>query len=281
MANKKKKLNGFQLRQHNQQKKNNIKKKLENDILDRRQADRLNVQQITNGYHKINQAGLDTLKPLPYISYLSNLPEDIRPRLNEFIDNNPILDRGCWYNATKLQLVIPEVSIVHGYYRLADYQKMNRFMSKPHNREKLEQEMDFRESILRPLMNKNGIAILKPKHRYYDAVDKIYQNSTTTHGVNQPFAFMFCKRTNQWEVLERHTWNIYNGIHFDIGNPFMKKEHNTLDWIDYFTLDIPTIYLGDNNDKALIEEWLLEQTSSMHNINYHSQNENHQRYHTN
>jgi hypothetical protein len=129
----------------------------------------------------------------------------------------------------------------------------------------------FIDNCLRPLMNKDNIAVVSRKNRFFDMFNKIFNWDRAIFSKDSSIPIWFCERNGSWNVLDRHTWNRYNNVHFDITNPFYKNYEN-YDWIYYFDLGINGDLEVSPDTFPILQNFIQETTGSMNNINYHSNN---------
>lgn len=127
-------------------------------------------------------------KDVIYIPSYKSLPYEIVEMVNNQIKNHPIRKKFCYYNSTQIGLSIPDVEIVHGFYKdnLLDMLKI--------------QETSEQKKTLKKL-----IKYIKSLEGEW--VDFNWgNNSSQSDYIN----------TNTLDVWRRHVWNKYKGVHFDL-----------------------------------------------------------------
>lgn len=208
-----KKLTNFQLRMILEKQK--IKDLLYDNDNEYMNKDR--VDNVISGGYYLNKNISHNLKFIPYMSYLRNLPEEIKGKVSHYIKNNPIKESGCWFNATKLHFKYPEINVEHGYYTNKE--------TKNYLSQDARQLLDLIIKNKLGVLDENNMLEVTKKNPYHKTLGyyiNAYSSSSERHE-NQPFYFWYDKTNKKWENFGRHTWNSYKGIHFDITGTFLKK----------------------------------------------------------
>ena len=127
----------------------------------------------------------DNEKTIWRTSY-KNLPKNLVTEIDEFIDNNKIKERYCWYNSHNLSLSINGVSVVNGYYGWDTNQMLQK--SQVRKEKKLFQE--YIEKVKNECEKRKMRFVRVSSTFTYDYVSDIH-----------------------WF---RHSWNKYGDTHFDL-----------------------------------------------------------------
>ena len=149
-----------------------------------------------------------------YVVNTDNLPNEIRGKVKNLLDTKIFYEKTCWFNSSTLSLKINGVEKVDGWYGTK-----------------------FSNSIDK-----------KYKEYHLSMFQKVGE-------LDNGFHLMKCNQYNDFEIWDmknkdnpvrwnRHSWNRYNGIDFDI-TPYLmrnKKElfsdNDLLDWVEYREFNI-------------------------------------------
>lgn len=132
---------------------------------------------------------------IPFVSWVDNLPQKAKEIIEKYTNNELVIEGGCYQNSSHLSLLNPDIRIVQGYY--------GRKMSK---NEKVEVTL----MITRNKMKKNEFGMFElwsPFGRTFVLLEK---------GI----------------MIDPHSWNCIDGIHFDITRNFDSKLKSN--WVYYF-----------------------------------------------
>ena len=142
-----------------------------------------------------------------YTPSYKTLDEDVVNQINNYIKEKEIIKRGCWYNSFNLSIEIDGVESIQGWYGcdisdstintildLINFYKVNNRMN-----ELIKGVYRPGKGFVRYDLQNNQLHKSK-----YNLTDNFNNTSVHIYDLNDKIEWM------------RHSWNSYNGVHFDL-----------------------------------------------------------------
>jgi len=157
---------------------------------------------------------------LIYTPSYKTLPQNVVTEIENYIKDVQVIKRGCWYNSFNLSVNVDGVDSVQGWY--GNYMSET-FLSDGRDLIKKRKEDGKIKKLINGFMGTDGYwyeydenlnHLFIQKHRKID-----YHKSTS--GVH-------CLDLNTGIEWCRHSWNIYDGVHFDITGEIQRLDKKNM-----------------------------------------------------
>jgi len=246
---KKKKLNGFQLKQQKRdrgingeyQKALRTSYEMDRDITtmivgEKYRFEHLQLDPNSESCIKLNNKD-DNLNPLlvPKVPKIDNLDEPFRTDVKQWIKVNPVYREGCWWNATKISLDLPNINVVHGYYSVSKSFDQIVEGLQIYTRKDIPNDPTHLEQIPKELFEEN-----------LRKLDVGYNGFVYTGQISRGNNLYIVLRRSKdvYELLIPHTWNVYDHndreVHFDVNGELLRavdrQKGNFLQFMNYYSL---------------------------------------------
>jgi len=113
------------------------------------------------------------------VTDFKDIPKDIKQVVEEYLSNEIIVERGCYYNSSHLSLIQSKINVVHGFYGI----------------KVINSELNRIKTIVR--------------------VNNLKENSDGLVVLNTGFEKYIYDLKNGLR-LDSHSWNSFNGVDFDV-----------------------------------------------------------------
>jgi len=147
------------------------------------------------------------------------LPNELKPIIDEYINNHIIVERGCYYNSGHLSFIDSKIKVVHGFYgiKVSDMEWKN--VKKIIAIDNLKEDNE-------------GFIVLKDSNEkiIYDVKNKVR--------------------------LDSHSWNNFNGVDFDITLHLDKKIRKNI--ISYYKVKEESTFLIESSIKDKVVEKIIQ-----------------------
>lgn len=195
---------------------------------------------ILSGFQYLKNDIHHKIRTLPYISGFENLPTDIQDSVYEYLELQPVFKNRCWYNSHKLHLHNLNIDVEHGYYFPYDLNKVGIYEKIKHNWEQLYKYLEP-HNFLKGSTKK---LVIYPTDELYEYRENLGYDGNEFHDQKLcvPKVFTWNSKIGTYLPLYRHSWNSYQGIHFDLMCPLLKEDYPDYEWIYYFNTDYKSNY---------------------------------------
>ncbi len=205
-----------------------------------RRHDKKDLHLIT-GHKYLKNDPYHKLRTLPRMRYLTHLPTDIKASVDTYIQTQPIYANRCWYNSHKLHLHNPKINVEHGYYfpkRISEDKEYKNQKKRWELMYKYLETHNFIDGDTKKLIVYPNDALYPHMKHFRKGKGEFYE----TDEKPLPKYFFWNEDYQTYLPLHRHSWNSYNGVHFDIMCGFLKEEDYDTNWIYYFNTDYSSNY---------------------------------------
>jgi hypothetical protein len=175
---------------------------------------------------------------IPTVRRLEKMPNHIYKKVTEMVKRGRFKQRMCWYNASHIALNIEGVKKVDGWYGLKIKHLGEDEVTTYYQRNK---NKKWIHSKLRPIS------------------ERVWMINDETHKADGGFIVDYKNKVS----YIRHSWNSYNGIHFDVSGQFsdrsqlfwektkdyddIYKDYRWLEYVEY-GVDDSDIFSSENSE---------------------------------
>jgi hypothetical protein len=174
-----------------------------------------------------------------YIPSYKSLPKSKVTQIENVIKKDNVIERGCWWNSLNVSMKVDGVDIVQGWYG----GKIN---------EESHKNVDecLSDETMRKQLKTGGWFNMGGKRlwmKFYE--DRNFYVITNNRQLRNRYGVV--DLNNRIEYL-RHTWNIYNNVHFDVTKEFLPDDISfNRGWVNYKS--VKTVDTSSLKDNELIQ----------------------------
>ena len=165
----------------------------------------VSIEDIIVGRWNHRQYGSDLI----YTPSYKTLPENVVTEIENYINSIQVIKEGCWYNSFNLSVNVDGVDSVQGWYgrSMTEY-----YLS---NGRKMIKEWKENGKIKQLI---NGVMDTRTNHWYeYDEnLNHLFIQKDEKINYHYTTSQVYCLDLNTGIVWNRHSWNIYDDVHFDL-----------------------------------------------------------------
>jgi uncharacterized protein (UPF0333 family) len=159
----------------------------------------------------------NTADDVKWIKRNENIPSEIKPQIDEFIETYPMKEQLCWYNAQAVTEKVIGVEKVDGWYGHLETERFEKVIDR------------FDYDVEKDDFSTSGKIKMKVYGKKFEKLGNGIWNLTEKDKDENSQITVWDFQTHI--LWYRHSWNAYKGAHFDLTKNLNPEFSN--EWINY------------------------------------------------